>query len=264
MKNLLTISALLISTLTYSQSKKELKTQLSEAQQQLFKTEQEAETYKQLSNNWKAKYDGLSQQNAKLKDLTNQIIKILPYLTISEGFPEKYYPMRDNIEMYNEVNSKGYGSGDTSISSKYNCAYFPLSNPGKPDSVIILGVIDSTLSRSDFGIINGCLPVLYDNKIRFTSLRYLKGSRASKQVESFYKKKVLIDKYGEEIGSKIYSGIPWIGMSFSELYEMFGVHDDLNTYENAFGKVYSYTYRSTYETYVITVQKSKVTDIMKI
>lgn len=267
MRTLLTLSAFLISTITFSQSKKELKADLYRAQQNV-------KTYETLSNTWKKKYEEVNERskilnernkslNRSLNDLTDQIVELLPHLTVSEGFPEKFYPHRDNIELYNEVNAKGYESGDTSISSEYNCAYFPLSNPGEPDSVIILGVIDSTLSKSSYGTIIGSLPILYDNKIRFTSLRYLRGSKAARTVESVYEKKVLIEEYGEEIGSKIHSGIPWIGMSFSALYEMFGVHDDLNSYETAFGKVYSYTYRRSYETYVITVSKSKVTEIIK-
>ena len=247
--------------LAFAQSKAELKSEL-------YKAQEYADTYKSLSITWKEKADALTRRNQELNnslnELTESLINILPYLTVSEGFPEKYYPNRYNIELYNKVNSNGYQSGDTSISSKYNCAYYPLSNPGKPDSVIILGVIDSTLSRNNSGVVFGSLAVLYDNQIRYTSLRYVQDSKAAKKVESLYEKKILIEKYGEEIGNKIHIGRPWIGMSSGELYEMFGLHDDLNTYENSSGTIYSYTYRRKYETYVITVQNSRVTEILKL
>tara|TARA_B110000503_G_scaffold92454_1_gene139441 strand:- start:276 stop:1082 length:807 start_codon:yes stop_codon:yes gene_type:complete len=268
MKALLTISAFVLSTIAFSQSKKEFKAAFFEAQQNVKTYKSLANTWKDKSDTWKDKYEGLNEQNLrlnkKLNDLTDQLITILPHLIVSEGFPETFYPYRDNIDLYNEVNAKGYERGDTTISSKYNCAYFPLSNPGEPDSVIILGIIDSTLSRNSSGVMFGSLPVLYDNKIRYTSIRDLKGSEASRKVISVYEKKILTEKYGEELGSKIYYGRPWIGMSFDVLYEMFGVHDDFDSYETSFGKTYTYTYRSSYETFVITVQNRKVTEILKL
>jgi len=260
MKKLLTLLALILSTIVFSQSKKELRADLYNARQNV-------KSYKSLSNTWKEKSDDLIRQNEELKtsldDFEDQLIKILPHLTVSEGFPEKFYPTNSNIGLYDEFfsNKQEYRRSDSSIFSENNTIKYPTSYDGSPDTVLLLGVIDTTLHMNYANVVYGTVPVVYKGKIRYTTFFDLKGSLGHKHAEGAYKKKELIDEFGEDIGEKIYQGRPWVGMTYWELRAMYGNFYDRSSYEGVDGSIDIYIVKESFRTYSFTVIKGKVTSI---
>ena len=258
MKQLLTTLALLIATSMVGQSKKEWK----EAFYQIHRD------YKELEKSNQRTISKLEKHNNFLKesiDKTNkELIKILPNLIVSEGFPEKFYPTDRNINLYDEIYSlkQEDRDSDTSISSEYDVKNYSMSyEDEQPDTVLLLGVIDTTLWMNYANVIYGTVPVLYKGKIRYTTFFDLKGSLGHKNAKEAYKKKAFIDEWGEELGEKIYRGIPWIGMTFWELRAMFGGFYSSRTYESLDGTIDIHTVKKNYRTYVFTVSDGKVTDI---
>lgn len=258
--------AIVLLTTTFSllaQSKKELRTSLEIANNRIENYEKSIETKDEIINEVTAINNKLRKSMVRLEE---ELTMILPHLNISEGFPEAFYPLSEDIGLYNEVYSskQEYRRADTSIVSRYNNAYFPsLHKNEEPDTVLLLGIIDTTLTINSFGVIYGTVPVLYKNKIRYTTLSDLRGSHAASSAKNTFKKMSLIEEFGEEIGSKIYYGEPWVGMTSSELYAMFGVQDRLSTYNSIDGTIHTYTYEKKWGTYVIDVQMNRVTHISK-
>ena len=261
MKQLLTTLALVIATSMVGQSKKEYQQLLFEAERTITQKDYQLQELNK-------KYDILTRRLKSLgqsKESMTSIIKILPYLNVSDGFPEKFYPSRDNIALHNEVYSLNQENkkSDSTIVGYERSVKFPTLYPGSPDTVVLLGVIDTTLFENHSNVIYGTVPVLYKNKIWFTTFFDLYGSDAVQDLKRDFKKGLLIDEFGEEIGQKLSRGIPWIGMSDSQLIAMFGFPDDRTSYQSADGIIYTYTYEKGYRTYRMKIIDYKVADISR-
>jgi hypothetical protein len=276
MKLILTGFCLILSVHLSSQSKKQIiaiqNVTIQNKDVQIQKQKAEIEALLKSNKSVNSELDVLKHEKRVLESknrqadlLLKKTLKMIPALTIPAGFPESYVPEYKDLFLFNEafnIGQRPYPDitirSNSSIENSYNKGEKP-SNGG----VLLIGILDSTLQKNLQGDLDCLVAILYQGQIRFAKYSRLRSKALDKSISDWEENR-LSRMYGESIAKKISSGRPWIGMTSDALYEMFGNYDDLDSYETSLGKIYSYTYRSSYQTYVITVQNSKVTDILKI
>lgn len=267
-KNFLVTIILLIATSVVGQSKKELREALSKSQlaEELLKSVNEQKTRDLNSCRivWKKLETELTQLKSDVSATNRKLINDLPYLMVSEGFPEVFIPENESLKLYSSVYSLKNDSrpADCVIKAKNHSGY-ESNNSVENHFVHLLGVIDTTLYKNFTNVIYGTVSVLYDNKIWYATFFDLDDSDVVRDVKRNFEKRELIKEFGEEIGSKIYARTPWIGMSEWQLNAMFGNVWTRKSYESMNGTIYINTYKTNFDTYVIQIEDYKVTSISK-
>lgn len=262
MRLLLTILTFILAFGMLGQSKKELQQALSNSQRTIdLKNKEITSLNKEISS----LEDKIHILKMNAEKTSSSILNILPFISVTEGFPEQFYPAKDNLDLWEDIYTlrQTRRRSDTTIESYEKTIEFPGLYDGEPDTVILLGVIDTTLYENYANVIYGTVPVLYKNKIWYTTFFELHGSVAVQKVKRNYKKKLLVDEFGPDIAEKIAFGEPWIGMGDNELKAMFGYPDDRSSYQNANGTVYIHRYEVGYRKYRITLMDWKVVEISR-
>lgn len=238
-----------------SQSKSELK-------RDLYWTDLNLKTAEE--NLVKAKLE-VSKTRNELRRSNQRIIDLWPHLIIPEGFPEKFFPKKEKVRLYREMYSLGQefrGKDSAIVSQRWVDLYSTKLNE-YADTLLLLGIIDTTLYLNENNVLLGTVLTSYRGKFWFTTVFDLDGSKVISELEENQKYQLLTQEWGMEIANKLLSEQPWIGMNERHLKAMFGLPLKISSYETADALIYSHTYgsRKEFKTFSITLKNGVVTKI---